>query len=144
MINSRKIEDLTPTMQPLALRHIELCAANGIDIIITSTYRDAASQNALYAQGRTTSGGIVTNARAGQSWHNYRRAYDVVPVRAGKAVYNTSGVDGKVWQRVGQIGESLGLEWAGRWANFREYPHFQKTDGLTFDEAAALMQAGIA
>ena len=145
MIDSRKIEDLIPRLQDLARQHIKLCADQGIDIIITSTYRDAETQNALYARGRNgNAGSIVTNARAGESWHNFQRAYDVVPVKFGKAVYNTSGIDGKVWQTLGKIGESLGLEWAGRWVSFKEYPHFQLTDGLTFAQADALMNSGLA
>lgn len=50
-INSRKIEDLHPTVAAMARKHIELCDAEGIDIIITSTYRNAASQQALFNQG---------------------------------------------------------------------------------------------
>jgi len=36
-----------------------------------------------------------------------------------------------VWKRVGEIGEKVGLEWAGRWTTFREYPHFQHPQART-------------
>jgi peptidoglycan L-alanyl-D-glutamate endopeptidase CwlK len=36
-----------------------------------------------------------------------------------------------VWQEVGRLGKAAGLEWAGDWKRFREYPHFQYTGGLT-------------
>jgi peptidoglycan L-alanyl-D-glutamate endopeptidase CwlK len=33
--------------------------------------------------------------------------------------------------QIGKIGESCGLEWAGNWKTFKEFPHFQYTGGLT-------------
>ncbi len=59
---------------------IEECDKKGVDVIITSTYRDADSQTALYNQGRTTPGNIVTNAKAGQSFHNWKVAFDFCPI----------------------------------------------------------------
>lgn len=134
MINSRDINELHPRVRDMAQKMIDLCAAEGIDIILTSTYRDHASQEWLFAQGRTRPGNRVTNARGGQSFHNYRVAFDVVPVVNGKAVWN----DTRLWQRIGAIGESVGLEWAWRWRTFKEMPHFQYTGGLTL----AQLQAG--
>ena len=128
MVNSRKIDDLLPIVQGKVRKFLELCHENDIDLLITSTFRDNESQNALYAQGRTAPGKIVTNAKAGESWHNHRCAIDVVPLRNGKPVW-----DGKdpVWQDVGRLGKEAGLEWAGEWKRFKEFPHFQYTGGKT-------------
>lgn len=126
---SRKLEDLHPLVAAKARAHIAACHAEGIDLLVTCSYRDPAEQARLYAQGRTTPGKIVTNARPGQSFHEYRVAYDVVPLRDGKAVWGTSGEDGKLWQRVGALGKAQGLEWAGDW-RFKEYPHFQFVGGF--------------
>lgn len=131
MINSRKIEDLLPVVAEKVRAFIDACDAEGIDLLVTSTYRDHESQNELYAQGRTKPGKIVTNAKGGESFHNFQCAVDVVPLRNGKPVWSTSGEDGKLWNRIGEIGESVGLEWAGRWRTFREFAHFQYTAGLT-------------
>lgn len=131
MINSRKLEDLLPVVQEKVSAFLAACDAERIDLIVTSTYRDEASQDALYAQGRTSIGKIVTNAKAGHSFHNFRCAVDVVPIRNGKAVWSTSGQDGLLWNRIGEIGESVGLEWAGRWKSFKEFAHFQYTAGHT-------------
>jgi len=128
MINSRNLNDLLPPVKDRAEKMIQGCGAVGIDLLVTSTYRDNASQDALYAQGRTKPGKIVTNARAGQSFHNHRCAFDVVPLRHGKPVWDAKD---PVWQVVGQIGKKFGLEWAGDWKRFKEYPHFQYTGGLT-------------
>lgn len=137
MINSRNLDELLPKPRELCQAFIDACKAEGIDVLITSTYRDAESQNALYAVGRTTIGAnpkptkplgdIVTNARAGLSFHNWRVAFDFVPLVNGKAIWN----DNKLFTRCGEIAESVGLEWAGRWKSFTETAHCQYTGGLT-------------
>lgn len=126
MINSRNINDLHPKVTAMCSEFINRCKAQGIDVIITSTYRDAASQNELYAQGRTKPGKKVTNAKAGQSYHNWRVAFDFVPIVNGKAQWN----DLKTFNKCGEIAESVGLEWAGRWTRFKEMAHCQYTGGL--------------
>jgi peptidoglycan L-alanyl-D-glutamate endopeptidase CwlK len=134
MINSRKIDDLLPVVATKARALIAAAKREGIELLVTSTYRDAECQDALYAQGRTKPGRRVTNARGGQSWHQYRVAFDVVPLVAGKAIWD----DRRIWTRISELGESVGLEWAGRWKSFPESPHFQFTGGLTM---AQLKQA---
>ena len=131
MINSRSLDDLLPQVKSRVEAFIAACKADGIDLLVTSTYRDNASQNALYAQGRTAPGKIVTNARAGQSFHNYRCAVDVVPIVAGKPRWD---VKDEIWQKIGSKGKAAGLEWAGDWKRFKEYPHFQYTGGLTLTQ----------
>lgn len=126
---SRNLSDLHPVVREMAIKHIEACKQAGIELLVTSTYRSNEEQDALYAQGRTKPGKKVTNAKGGQSMHNYRLAYDIVPLRNGKPVWGTSGVDGKLWKLVGNLGKAQGLEWAGDWKTFKEYPHFQYTNG---------------
>ena len=127
MINSRNLDDLAPPVKQRAESFIAAAKAKGIDLLVTSTYRDSESQDALYAQGRTAPGAIVTRAKAGQSWHNWRCALDVVPLVNGKAIWD----DQAMWKQVGEIGKSCGLEWAGDWVTFKEFPHFQYTGGMT-------------
>jgi peptidoglycan L-alanyl-D-glutamate endopeptidase CwlK len=133
MINSRKLEDLHPKVKTLCEQFIASCAKHNIDVLITSTYRDAESQNALYAQGRATAGKIVTNAKGGQSFHNWKVAFDFVPIVNGKAQW----MDADLFNKCGEIGESVGLEWAGRWKKFKEMAHFQYTYGLTLADFQA-------
>jgi peptidoglycan L-alanyl-D-glutamate endopeptidase CwlK len=128
MINSRNLDDLLPQVKIKVEQFIQACKDKGIDILVTSTYRDMESQDALYEQGRTTQGRIVTNARGGDSYHNWRCAVDVVPIIGGKPDWDGSH---PTWQQIGEIGEECGLEWAGRWKSFRELAHFQYTGGLT-------------
>jgi peptidoglycan L-alanyl-D-glutamate endopeptidase CwlK len=126
MINSRNINDLNGKVTAMASEFINRCKAEGIDVLITSTYRDAESQNELYAQGRTKPGKKVTNAKAGQSYHNWRVAFDFVPIVNGKAQWN----DAELFTKCGEIAEGVGLEWAGRWTKFKEMAHCQYTGGL--------------
>ena len=128
MINSRSLDDLVPPAKQRAQAFVEAAKAKGIDLLVTSTYRDNESQAALYAQGRTTPGDVVTNAKPGQSWHNYRCALDVVALVNGKPIWNKKD---PIWQKIGEIGKSCGLEWAGDWKDFKEFPHFQYTGGMT-------------
>lgn len=135
MINSRSLDDLLPPVRARADAFIRACAAAGIDVLITSTYRDAQAQAVLYAQGRTAPGPKVTNAKPGQSWHNWRVAFDFVPIVAGKAQWN----DAALFARCGELAEGVGLEWAGRWRSFKELAHCQVTGGLTLAD----FQAGL-
>lgn len=135
---SRRIEDLVPAVQQRAQALVKAAKDAGIDLLVTSTYRSNEEQAALYAQGRTKPGAIVTNARPGDSYHNWRCAFDVVPLRNGKPVWGTSGPDGDLWRKIGEMGEAVGLEWAGRWTGkLREMAHFQYTGGLTLAQLKA-------
>lgn len=131
MENSRHISDLLPVVTEKCSAFLNECAASHIDVLITSTYRDFESQTALYNQGRTTPGPVVTNARAGESFHNYRVAFDFVPLINGKCAWNNTAV----FKKCGEIAEKCGLEWAGRWkGKFKELAHCQFTGGLTLND----------
>ena len=133
MINSRRLEDLHPHVSAMAFTFLGKCKEAGIDVIITSTYRDHESQDALYAQGRTAAGKKVTNAKGGQSWHNHKLAFDFCPIVNGKAAWS----DTAAFTKCGEIAESCGLEWAGRWRTFKELAHCQWTGGLSLADLQA-------
>jgi len=131
---SRSLDDLNPIVREKAQLFVSTCALQGIDILIYCTYRSEEEQNVLYAQGRTTPGKIVTNARGGESFHNFHLAFDWVPVVGGKPQWS----DTKLYLKAGIIAESVGLEWAGRWAgSLRETAHCQYTGGLKLAELRA-------
>lgn len=140
MITSRKIEDLDPLVQAVCQMHIRSCAAEGIEIILTATYRDVEQQDALYAIGRSPDDKRtkVTNARGGESWHQYRVAWDVVPVVGGKCVWD----DKTLWNRVIHLGELSGAEAGANWIRFTDRPHFEvKPKGLSIADAAVRFSA---
>ena len=138
---SRKISDLHEDIRDRATAFLDSCRQAGIELLVTCTLRTAMEQDALYAQGRkpleevnklrklaglsalTGKPRIVTNAKAGQSKHNSGKAFDVVLLDdAGKPVWD---VKDERWQLIGEIGKQCGLEWAGNWKTFKEYPHFE-------------------
>lgn len=94
-------------------------------LLVTSEYRSFAEQDLLYAQGRTRPGAIVTNAKGGESLHNYRVAFDVAFLKSGSTTY-----DGD-WTTLSKVGKDMGLEWGGDWATFPDKPHFQYTAGYS-------------
>lgn len=107
---------------------------------MTSTWRDIEAQNALYAIGRTVDKDKrpVTNAEGGHSWHNYKVAWDVVPIIQGKPVWDSND---PVWQEVIKAGEDSGAEAGAKWKTFPDLPHFQIrpiVKGLPIEFAAAL------
>jgi len=84
--------------------------------------RSFTEQQSTYNQGRTTPGNVVTQARPGDSYHQYGLAFDVVPTEyLGLPGWNPSGPH---WAKIGEIAERLGLTWGGRWSN-PDKPHFE-------------------
>lgn len=127
-MSSRSLEDLTKYMQQMATVHKQLCAKDGVELLIYCTLRSNEEQDSLYAMGRTAKGNIVTNARAGQSAHNPDKdgkshAYDCVPLIGGKPMWDDKHPS---WRIVGARGEEAGLIWSGRWTGkLKEQAHFQ-------------------
>lgn len=115
-----------PRLQVLAARLIEECNKQGLKIKIGETLRTKEEQDALYAQGRTKPGNIVTNAPGSSysSYHQWGTAFDFFR-NDGTGAYNESG---KFFEKVGAIGVSLGLEWGGNWKTIVDKPHFQLPD----------------
>ena len=131
---SRALSDLEPETRARVEAWLAACTGRGVDVLVYCTLRTAEEQDALYQQGRTKPGRIVTNAPAGSSWHNYARAADAVPLRGGKPLWRYDSTDPE-WQVFAEEAERAGLEWAGRWRRFREYVHVQHTGGLTLAQA---------
>lgn len=122
----RNLADLLPRVEAAASAAIAACEAKGLPLLVTCTYRSAADQNALYAQGRTTPGAIVTVARGFQSMHQFRCALDIVPLVNGKPDWQGSVPQ---WAEIAAIFKEHGFEWGEDWAHFKEMPHFQMTGG---------------
>src|SRR5260370_15781004 len=109
-----KFQGLQAPLQTLATNFFQAAKDSlGIDLVLIAALRPLDAQHALYEQGRTTPGPIVTNADAGQSWHNWGYAFDVGiqdPVTGATTLPDAS--DPRCAQ-LGSLGESLGLIWGG-------------------------------
>lgn len=127
---TRDINELLPIVKVKCQALVDECKKQSISLTVTGTYRSIEEQNGLYNQGRTTPGQIITNAKGGQSLHNWRVAFDIVPIVNGAVQYN----DDVLWAKIAKIGASIGLEWGGSWVTFPDKPHFQFTQGYDFPD----------
>jgi peptidoglycan L-alanyl-D-glutamate endopeptidase CwlK len=126
----------------------DLCAEK-IYIRVTQGLRSVAEQDALYAQGRTAPGKVVTNCRGGHSYHNFGLAVDVVPAVGGALVpafVPDWNVEHPAWKKIVEIGTGLGLASGALWRTFKDYPHLQLNgrfpEGAPDDEVRQLFADG--
>ncbi|RDW15024.1 M15 family metallopeptidase [Oceanobacillus chungangensis] len=118
---------------------LQQAAESSINLVITDEFRTFEEQDALFERGRTTQGNIVTNARAGETYHNYGLAIDYALINeAGDYIWDTT-YDGNNngisdWFEVAELAKDLGFEWGGDWSGFKDYPHLQMTFGLSIHQ----------
>ena len=147
-MSSRNLSDLVPDLQRRARKFLDKTHTAGIDVLIYCTARDTADQLDNWKKGRAYILGrwVVTNAKAvvtwampGSSFHEYGCAFDFVPMRAGKPVWDDrTPADAALWSACGSIAEECGLVWGGRWAGKKkDGPHCQWSAGLTVAELRA-------
>ena len=122
----RDVKQLHPRLQEKVKELKTKCHKAGLKIGISECLRTVAEQEDRYAQGRTKPGKKITNARGTtySSMHQWGVAFDFYR-DDGKGAYNTSG---RFFEKVGEIGKSIGLEWGGDWKSFPDRPHFQLPD----------------
>ena len=115
---------LIPQAQIQARKFLKLGKDNNKDVRILSGTRTYAEQDALYGQGRNGKPGPkVTNAKGGQSNHNFGIAWDI-------GLFDKKGnyiTDDEVYKSFAQIilPAMDGLEWGGDWKTFKDVPHYQ-------------------
>lgn len=112
-----------------------MLAQENIFIRVVQGIRTWAEQDALYAEGRTKPGKIVTNCPGGKSYHNFGLAVDAVPSINGldQAWEPDWNENHPTWKRMVAVGESLGLNAGGDWRTFKDWPHFQLTGKFPVD-----------
>lgn len=118
--SEKVIATLLPEVRPLARALVHKAAAHGITIKLISGLRSYAEQDALYAQGRTKPGSIVTKVRGGYSNHNFGIAFDIGVFEGTKYL-----PESPKYKAVGVLGAELGLDWGGNWKSFVDTPHYQ-------------------
>lgn len=132
--SSTSLNALNSYVASLARNFLNLCSTSGLNIQILVTFRSWDEQDALYAQGRTTPGAIVTDAMGGDSYHNWGLAFDCAPVVNGVVAWDKTDL----FVQMGNLGQQAGLEWGGNWTTFSisivDMPHFQYTFGLSTEQ----------
>lgn len=136
--SERHIASLQLEAQRAARTFLRRTRAAGYDARVISATRSYAAQNRLFRRGRYgRPGARVTNARGGQSNHNFAIAWDIGLFEAGAYLTGVAAYEGAA--RAGLADE---LEWGGTWRTFRDTPHYQLANGLCVTKTRALFEAG--
>ena len=136
-ISESRIDTIHPAIRDYARNFLTEAENAGIILRITAGYRTFEEQDHLYAQGRTAPGKIVTNAKGGDSPHNYGLAIDVVPMVGGQPDW-----DSALWEQISDIGKDAGFAWGGDFKSFKDKPHFEKLFGLNIYDLRKLYDTG--
>lgn len=151
-VSEERLAQVHPKLAEKVRQMAQMLEPEGVNFRVTQGLRLWGDQQALYDKGRNEQGlivdpsAVVTKAKPGYSWHNFGLAVDVVlddATLAGfQADWNTAH---PAWQRLIQVGESLGLVSGSEWRTFPDWPHLQLTGrfGVSPDqEVRYLMQEG--
>ena len=142
--------------QKAARRCLKAMLAAGFAARILSGTRTYAEQNDLYAIGRTKqlNKSKVTNARGGQSNHNFGIAWDLAlwvdGYYDGRKKPRDKALEAKAEQQyVDASAVALGLgipklEWGGNWSSFQDKPHYQLNLGLSLADLRTKLRDGTA
>jgi len=136
-LNAAALAKVAPILQKRGARFIAEASLIGLQLRIVQGLRTFAEQDDLYAQGRSKPGKIVTNARGGQSLHNYGLAFDLAPIIDGKVSW-----DEAKFRVYGDLAFKVGLEWGGSWKRFKDLPHVQCTLGYSLSRIQNLYRIG--
>lgn len=128
--------EIHPIVEERSNQLIQQSAEKGIVIVLTDGFRSAEDQDRLYEKGRSSEGNIVTNAKGGESYHNFGLAVDfAIQVPSGNIIwdmqYDGNGNGVADWMEVVEMAKVLGFEWGGDWVGFKDYPHLEMNFGLT-------------
>jgi peptidoglycan L-alanyl-D-glutamate endopeptidase CwlK len=137
----RRIQTLHLRAQEAARAFMNAVLAADINVRIISGTRTYAEQNALYRKGRFGNPGPrVTNARGGQSNHNFGIAWDIGIFQNG--VYLGESPEYNRAAQAGLAAGIIGLEWGGNWTGFVDRPHYQLATGLSLAEVRRRFERG--
>jgi peptidoglycan L-alanyl-D-glutamate endopeptidase CwlK len=139
-IGLQRLEGLQPEFKSSIELLLSTLSDNGIDVCVVSGLRTIQQQNQLYAQGRTAKGQIVTNAKGGQSPHNFGTAVDLAPLD-DKGGINWNDTVG--FKLIGKIAKAQGLVWGGDFKSIVDLPHIESPTWRTIqaDWKAGKVQA---
>lgn len=121
MLDSRDVSLLRDDVEANCRIWQELCRAEGLNVLVTSTVRDEAYQSYLYEQGRTRPGSIVTNSKKPSfHWDKAGLAFDFC-----KNVKGREYDDAAFFSKAAAIAKKMGFSWGGDWKSFVDKPHIQ-------------------
>jgi hypothetical protein len=119
--SEKMISELNPQFQPQVRKLLLQGLAEGLRPEIVEAFRTQSRQDELYEKGGVTQTRKSMHTGTGQP--GTALAVDIAQLDPkGQITYNaTPGF----WERMGEIGQSLGMTWGGSWKGFQDKPHFQ-------------------
>ncbi|HEY0462047.1 MAG TPA: M15 family metallopeptidase [Pyrinomonadaceae bacterium] len=136
------LHTLHPKVQEMMRTTLKTIRDEGINARVISGTRTYAEQNKLFAQGRFgNKGKVVTNARGGQSNHNFGLACDI-------GIFTDDGAylgESPLYAKAGKIVTGAGInhvDWGGNWKKFTDRPHYQFLTGLTITDVRTKFENG--
>ncbi len=109
---SRRDQDLSklhPIVRAAVSATLATLQGEGVPFRVFEAFRTPERQAALYAQGRTAPGSIVTKAQSWQSYHQYGLAVDLVLFRDNGWNWSDAGADAGSWTRMHEVAALNGL-----------------------------------
>lgn len=140
-VSENRILKLHPKIRDAALnayREAVRITPIGIHPFITESLRSFEESNELYEQGRTKPGSIVTNAKAGQSYHNYGLAFDFVIQNNGHSDWNVNDN----WMKVVNTFKNVGFAWGGDFHSIKDFPHLENRLGYNWRDLLVMYNEG--
>jgi peptidoglycan L-alanyl-D-glutamate endopeptidase CwlK len=139
-VSERYIRTLQPKAQRAAREFLTRVLGANISARILSGTRTYAEQNALYVRGRYgDTSKPVTNAKGGQSNHNFGVAWDIGIFDSGKYLGASP-----LYAKAADVGRVPGIEWGGDWVKFPDQPHYQLATGIELASVRANFESGTA
>lgn len=136
-LNNSRLLLVNPKLREKVEQILEMAKMGGFTLLITQGLRTFAEQNELFAQGRSRSGAVVTNAKGGNSYHNYGLAVDFCFIIDGQPSWNE-----KLYSRIGHWAYLVDLDWGGNWKTIKDFPHVQLTNNLSITDCLKLHIVG--
>lgn len=154
-VTIERIKEAHPNLRNLLLQQYKEAnnlLGKGSRLRFAYVYRSNSLQDKLYNQKPK-----VTNAKGGQSIHNYGLAFDIVLLydndgngtfeEASWSLIRDFDKDSKAdWKEIVDYFKSKGWEHGGDWKSFKDQPHFQykKPNGTSYkwQELKALVDSG--
>lgn len=126
VISQDRLQLVHPILASTVAKMDSALVAQGIRLRVVQGLRTMAEQQALWEQGRTAPGSIVTHARPGDSWHNYGTAVDLIPGLRNTPAWEPNWDENHPdFRAMIRLGISLGLVSGSTWVSIKDYPHFQ-------------------
>jgi peptidoglycan L-alanyl-D-glutamate endopeptidase CwlK len=126
-----KMCGLHPYVKIKVLRLIGKSRRVGIDVVVVDSFRSLFRQKELYDIGRKSGGSIVTNNKAGNSYHNYGLAVDIKCSPLGSFCFDS---DREMYDIVGDIGKKMGFCWGGDSGYDFDIGHFSFSGGISLED----------